>query len=225
MGLTQTEFAISIDDDLHFITPNPLELIEGYFSKNPNCGLVGFRIFWSTSEPSTTITQEQPHRMKSFAGGAHAWRMSAWQQVPDYPYWFVFHGEEDFAAYELFKRQIEIHYLPSVLVHHRVDLKTRKRNADYTLRLRRSLRSGWSLMFLFFPLFKIPRLLIYTIWIQLKLKVFKGDFKALQAIVLAVFDCFIFIPKIWQYSNRLSTKEYNEFQKLDNIKLYWKPEN
>jgi hypothetical protein len=65
--------------------------------------------------------------MKSFAGGAHAWRMSAWRQIPDYPSWFIFHGEEDFAAYEMFKKRLEIHYLPSVLVHHRVDLKARKK--------------------------------------------------------------------------------------------------
>ncbi len=225
LQLTQSEFAISIDDDLHFITSNPLELIADYFDQNPKCGLIGFRIFWSTSEPTSTITNEQPHRMQSFAGGANVWRMSAWHQIPDYPAWFVFHGEEDFAAYELFKKQIEVHYLPSVLVNHRVDLKARKKNADYTLRLRRSLRSGWNLFFLFFPLQKIPRLLVYTIWMQLKIKVFKGDFKALLAIIYALFDCIVFIPKIIKYKNRLTTKEYDEFQKLDTTKLYWKPEN
>ena len=139
--------------------------------------------------------------MKSFAGGAHAWRMSAWHQIPDYPSWFVFHGEEDFAAYELFKKQIEVHYLPSVLVHHRVDLKVRKMNADYMLRLRRSLRAGWSLMFLFFPLHLIPRLLVYTIWVQFKLKVFKGDFRALFSIVFALFDCLFFIRNIFKIFN------------------------
>ncbi len=225
LSLVRTEFAISIDDDLHFISLNPLELIDNYFSLNPKCGVIGFRIFWSTAEPSSINSTEQPHKMKSFAGGAHAWRMSAWHQIPDYPSWFVFHGEEDFAAYELFKKQIEVHYLPSVLVHHRVDLKVRKMNADYMLRLRRSLRAGWSLMFLFFPLQIIPRLLVYTIWVQFKLKVFKGDFRALFSIVFALFDCLFFIPKIIQNANRLTTKEYNEFQKIENIKLYWKPEN
>lgn len=225
MGLTQSEFAISIDDDLHFITPNPLELIEDYFYKNPKCGLIGFRIFWSTSKPSSTNSNEQPHRMQSFAGGAHVWRMDAWNQIPEYPSWFVFHGEEDFAAYELFKKKIEIHYLPSILVHHRVDINERKKNSDYLLRLRRSLRSGWNLFFLFYPIQKIPRLLLYTIWMQFKLKVFKGDFKAFQAIVLALLDCVYFIPKIVKHSNRLTLMEYNEFQKIEKIKLYWKPEN
>ncbi len=225
MGLVQSEFAISIDDDLHFITAQPLESIEEHFQSNPQCGLIGFRIFWSTSEPSDTDTVDQPLRMKSFAGGANVWRMSAWHKIPDYPAWFIFHGEEDFAAYELFKKNIEIHYLPAVLVHHRVDLKARKKEADYMIRLRRSLRSGWNLYFLFYPIKSIPRLIAYSIWMQLKLKVFKGDLKALQAIVLAMADVVYFIPKIFRNSNRLTAQEYAEFQKLDNVKLYWKPEN
>ncbi len=225
LGLTTSDFAISIDDDLHFITQNPLELIAGYFESHPECSLVGFRIFWSTAEPSSTHSSEKPIRMKSFAGGAHAWRMSAWKQIPDYPSWFIFHGEEDFAAYEMFKKGLEIHYLPSVLVHHRVDLKARKKDKDYTIRLRRSLRAGWYLYFLFYPWVKIPRLLAYTIWIQLKTKVFKGDFRALRAIAQALADVVLAIPKIRRNSNRLTLAEYERFLQLEEIKLYWKPEN
>lgn len=225
LDLTRTEFAISIDDDLHFITENPLELIEGYFKAHPECGLVGFRIFWSTAEPSSTETNEQSHRMKSFAGGAHAWRMRAWKQIPDYPSWFIFHGEEDFAAYGLFKKNIEIHYLPSVLVHHRVDIKERKKDKDYTIRLRRSLRSGWYLYFLFLPWVKIPRLMAYSVWIQLKTKVFRGDFRALQALAGAFLDLLVSFPKIIRHSNRLTAKQYDDFHRLEDIKLYWKPEN
>lgn len=225
MGLVQSDYAISIDDDLHFITENPLELIADYFSRHPQCALIGFRIFWSKGLPSSTETSDRPHRMKSFAGGAHCWRMDAWHQIPDYPSWFIFHGEEDFAAYEMFRKNLEIHYLPSVLVHHRVDIKARKKDADYMTRLRRSLRSGWYLYFLFYPLVKIPRLLAYSVWMQLKLKVFKGDFKALQAIVLAFADLIVALPRIARNSNRLTAREYDDFNRLDNIKLYWKPEN
>lgn len=224
LSLVRSDYAISIDDDLHFISENPLELIEDYFQSHSQCGLIGFRIFWSKAEPSSTQTSEKPHRMKSFPGGANVWRMAAWHQIPDYPAWFIFHGEEDFASYELFKKNIEIHYLPAVLVHHRVDLKARKKEADYMVRLRRSLRSGWFLYFLFFPLVKIPRLWAYSIWMQLKLKVFKGDFKALQAIVLALFDLVVFFPKIVKNSNRLTREEYHSYEKLPNVRLYWQPE-
>jgi len=223
LHLTTTAYAISIDDDLHFITENPLELIDIYFNQHPECALIGFRIFWSTELPGSTATTDTPHRMKSFAGGAHVWRMNAWNQIPDYPSWFIFHGEEDFAAYEMFKKKLEIHYLPSVLVHHRVDIKARKKNADYAMRLRFSLRSGWYLYFLFFPFIKIPRLLAYSIWMQLRLKVFKGDFRALKAIILAFLDLLLELPRIFKNRNRLTTNEYDEFNRLKNIKLYWKP--
>lgn len=225
LSLTNTDFAISIDDDLHFITENPLELIADYFERNPKCSLIGFRIFWSKTAPESTQTNQQPIRMKSFAGGAHVWRMSAWMQIPNYPAWFIFHGEEDFAAYEMLKKGLEIHYLPSVLVHHRVDIKARKKQQDYTIRLRRSLRSGWYLYFLFYPWVKIPRLMVYTIWIQLRTKVFKGDFRALQAILQALLDVVLSIPKLYKNSNRLTSKEYDEFVHLNDLQLYWKPEN
>jgi len=201
-----------------------LQFIDDYFHANPSCGLIAFRIFWSKTIPESTVSKDISQRVKSFVGCAHVWRMTAWNTIPDYPNWFVFYGEEDFASYQLFKKNIEIHYLPSVLVHHRVDLKARKFNADYKIRLQRSLRSGWYLYFLFLPSIKIPRMMAYSIWMQLKLKVFKGDFKALQAIVLALFDLIISFPKILMHTNRLSMSEYEAYDKLENVKLYWKPE-
>ena len=224
MNLVTTEFAISIDDDLHFITENPLEVIQNAFNENPKAGLFSFRIFWNLNEPDSTNTNEVIHRVKSFAGGANVWRMKAWQDIPDYPAWFIFYGEEDFASYQLFKKNWEIHYLPDVLVHHRVDVVARKSNNDYALRLQRSLRSGWYLCFLFYPISIIPRKIGYSIWIQIKSKVFKGDFKALKALVLALFDLLFAIPKIIKNANRLSMQEYKIFQSLEEGKIYWKPE-
>lgn len=222
---TTTQYAISIDDDLHFITENPLEIIESYFNNNPACGLVSFRIFWSKGILESTLTSDKPLRVKSFAGGAHVWKMSAWNSIPNYPDWFVFYGEEDFAAYQLFKRNIEIHYLPEVLVHHRVDVQARKSNHDYQLRQRRSFRSGWYLYFLFYPLSVIPKKLLYTLWIQLKTKTFNGDFKATLGIIQAVFDVVLNFPKLLKQSNRLTNNEYQALLKLPPTQLYWKPED
>ena len=222
---TTAQYAISLDDDANFLTENPLEIIQSYFEQNTNCGLVALRVFWGLDKPNSKRSAEKPSRVQGFVGCGHIWRMSAWNSIPDYPAWFVFYGEEDFASYQLFKKNIEIHYLPQVLVHHRVDVKSRRDNADYTLRLRRSLRSGWYLYFLFFPLQNVPRKMAYSIWMQLKLKVFKGDMRALQAIALAMFDVIMSIPKIIKNSNRLTNKQYKEYQKLAETKLYWKPED
>lgn len=221
---TQATYAISLDDDAHFVTQSPLLAVERHFVENPNCGLVALRIFWGLSGTDKIVSNERTSRVKSFVGCAHVWRMDAWKDVPNYPEWFVFYGEEDFASYQLLKKEWEVHYLPEVLVNHRVDLKLRKKNTDYAIRLQRSLRAGWYLFFLFYPLNVIPRKMAYSIWMQLKLKVFKGDMKALQAICLAVIDLFIAIPKILKNSNRMTQTEFSVYQKLNDTKIYWVPE-
>lgn len=221
LSLVKSEFAISIDDDSHFVTNNPLESIREYFENHPNCGLVALRIFWGLEEPEKIISDEKSERLQGFVGCGHVWRMKAWREIPNYPAWFVFYGEEDFASYQLFKKNWEIHYLPEVLVHHRVDVKSRKNNRDYVIRLRRSLRSGWFLFFLFYPIQMIPKKMAYSIWIQLKMKVFKGDLKVLKALFLALFDLIRMMPKIIKNTNRLTEKEYIEYQKLPWTKIYW----
>lgn len=222
---TTAQFAISLDDDAHFLSDNPLEEIEQYFDNNSNCGLISFRIFWGKNTPNTLQTHLHPERVRGFVGCGHVWRMSAWKSIPPYPEWFIFYGEEDFAAYQLFKKNIEIHYLPMVLVHHRVDIISRKNNADYQIRQRRSFRSGWYLYFMFYPFLEIPRKLVYTLWMQLKNKTFKGDFKATLGIIQALFDVLINFPKLLKQSNRLSNKEYKEINQLNPIRIYWKPED
>lgn len=224
LSLVRTEFAISIDDDLHFITQNPLEIIRNYFDANSKVSVLSFRIFWSKFEPISTSTTEQSMPMQSYAGGAHVLRMKAWRDIPKYPEWFVFYGEENFASFQLFKKNWEVHYLPEVLVNHRVDVKGRRDNADYAIRLRRSLRSGWYLFFLFYPLKTIPGKMGYSLWMQFKLKVFKGDFKALQAIVLALLDLVLNMSRILKNSNRLTMKEYEAYNELPETKIYWQPE-
>jgi glycosyltransferase involved in cell wall biosynthesis len=222
---TKAVYAISLDDDAHFVTENSLESIQQYFEENIHCALIAMRIFWGLDEPVSKVYSEKPHRVQGFVGCAHAWRMKAWRDIPNYPEWFVFYGEENFASYQLFKKYWQIHYLPQVLVNHRVDAKSRRNNADYTVRLRRSLRSGWYLFFMFYPILTIPRKMGYSLWVQFKLKVFKGDFKAFQAIVLALLDLVWNMPRILKNSNRLTKKEYELYIQLPETKLYWQPEN
>jgi glycosyltransferase involved in cell wall biosynthesis len=222
---TNADFAISLDDDAHFLTENPLEFIHSHFIENPNCGLQALRIFWGLEQPIKTTTTEKSQQLQGFVGCAHVWRMEAWRAIPKYPEWFVFYGEENFASFQLFKANWEIHYVPEVLVHHRVDVKARKNQVDYALRLRRSLRSGWYLFFLFYPIQTIPKKWAYSLWIQIKFKVFKGDLKALQAIILALLDLVWNAPKCIKNSNRLTQKEYETYNELAEAKIYWQPEN
>ena len=223
MNMVETEYAISIDDDLHFITSNPIQHIESFFKEHNRCAVVSFRIFWSKEAPTFTENYETSCRTKSYAGGAHAFRMDAWRSIPGYPDWFIFYGEEDFASYHLFKKGWEVYYLPEVLTHHRVNLKARKSKKDYRIRTRRALRSGWFLYLLFYPLKLVPKKILYSIWMQFKTKVFKGDFKAFIAILQALGDLFFNSFRLVKNSNRLSNKQFEEYSKLPGTKLYWKP--
>jgi len=224
LNMVKTNFAISLDDDAHLVTTKALESIREYFDKNANCGLIALRIFWGLEEPVSILSNEKPYQVQAFVGCAHVWRMKAWHDIPNYLAWFIFYGEEEFASYQLFKKGWGIHYLPEVLVHHRVDLKSRKSKADYAIRLRRSLRSGWYLFFLFYPIRIIPRKMTYSLWMQFKIKVFQGDFKAWQAISMALLDLVWNIPRIIKNSNRLTLKEYERYNQLPETKIYWQPE-
>ena len=223
LDLVKTEFAISLDDDAHFITENPFEALVRHFDQNAACGLIALRIFWGKESPINIVSNEETARVKGFVGCGHVWRMKAWLDIPNYPEWFIFYGEEDFAAYQLFKNNWEIHYLPEVLVHHRVDIKARKNEKDYYVRIRRSLRSGWYLMLLFYPKRLIPKMLLYTLWIQIRNKPLKGDILSLFYIFRALLDVLYNFNKLKIYKNRLSMKEYLEFKKLNDTNIYWKP--
>ena len=222
LNRSKAQYAISLDDDAHFLSKNPLEEIEKHFEENSNCSLIAFRIFWGNKEPKSLNSIDKEERVKGFVGCGHAWRIATWRVIPNYPEWFGFFGEEDFASFQLFKNNLEVHYLPSVLIHHRVDIIARKKNNDYLWRLRRSYRSGLYLCLLFYPLSKLPKILIYMLWIQLKTRTFKGDFKATVVIFQVFGDVFVNLPKILKQSNRFTNEEYRNYLKLTETKIYWK---
>ena len=223
LDLVTTPFAISLDDDAHFITQNPLQIISAYFDANPASGLLAFRIFWGLEAPISTSTNEKDQVVQSFVGCGHVWRMKAWRSIANYPEWFEFYGEEDFASYELFKNNWSIEYVPDILVQHRVNVKARRNDLDHNLRLRRSLRSGWYLLFMFAPLHLMPRKFSYSIWMQLKRKVFKGELNVLLVLLLAFKDLIVNFPKLFKQGKRLSPKEWEVYSKLSPTKIYWQP--
>ncbi len=218
------DYIISLDDDANFLTSNFLNKIENYFKKEQLCAVISFRVFWGLDKPNLLITSEEPKRVNSFIGCGHVWKKKHWLKIPNYPSWFIFYGEENFASFQLFKQNLEVHYNPNILVHHRVNISGRKKNKDYSTRLRRSLRSGWYLYGLFYPIKVIPKLFFYSLWIQFKNRIFKGDFRALFSIFGAILDVLISIPKIISNSSRLTLEQYKFYRNLPEAKIYWKPE-
>ncbi len=222
---TTADYAISLDDDAHFLTENPIEIIENYFSENLKCGLLALRIYWNKNKLENEATKETSQIVKSFVGCGHVWRMNAWNEIANYPEWFEFYGEENFAALQLFINKWEIHYLPNILVQHRVDLKTRTiANKDFGFRYRRALRADWYNFFMFYPKLEIVKKMSYSIAMQFKNKIFKGDFKVIKPVFLALMDVIINFPKIVKNKKRFTSEEYQNYMKLNDAKIYWNPE-
>jgi glycosyltransferase involved in cell wall biosynthesis len=221
---TKAEYAISLDDDAHFLSESPLEKIETHFNKDPACGLIAFRIFWGKSVPENTATVENAQQVKSFVGCGHAWRMTAWRSIPNYPEWFGFYGEESFASLQLFRRKLEVHYLPEVLIQHRVDMQARKNNAsDFKMRFRNSLRADWYNYFLFYPFFPRYKKFLYSVKTQLLTKVLKGKSELFFPLMAAFWDVISNTQKIRGWKFVMTRKEYDNFMKLPEAKIFWKP--
>ncbi|ENA1806073.1 glycosyltransferase [Flavobacterium psychrophilum] len=217
------KYAISLDDDSNILTENCLEIIENHFNSNKNCAVIACRIFWGKEEPFTFDAKELVERVNGFVGCGHVWNLKAWKDIPNYPEWFEFYGEENFASFQLLKKGWTIQYVPQILVHHRVDVIARKNNNDYQIRRRRSLRAGWYNYFIFYPISKIPRNMASSVWQQLKNHTFKGNLKATVAMVQATFDLFLHSAVIFKTSNRLAKKEYSAYCNLPEAKIYWNP--
>lgn len=225
LAMTKAQYAISLDDDAHFLTNNVLTSIQSYFQEHKCCGVMALRVFWGKETPSSTYTSQQPKQVNGYVGCGHVWRMETWRTIPNYLEWFQFYGEEQFAALQLAKTSWQIHYEPSILVHHRVDMKARTQNSDYLLRQRQSLRSGWYLYFLCMPKRLAFKLFVSSLWSQIKRKVLKGNLQATKAIVLAFFDLIKHSPKFFNEKYRLSVKEYDDFSKLPAAPIYWNIES
>ncbi|MGG5488347.1 glycosyltransferase family 2 protein [Gaetbulibacter sp. PBL-D1] len=223
LNKTNKEFAISLDDDAHFLSDDVLETVTTYFEADSKCGLLAFRIYWGKQAPKVFSTIETSHQVNGFVGCGHVWRIQAWKDIPDYPEWFQFYGEEQFAALQLFKRGWNITYAPEILVQHRVDMTARKTDSDYLQRQRRSLRAGWYVYFLCYPVGVALRLFLSSVWSQLKRKTFKGNMQATQALALALWDVMVHMPKFFTNNYRLSKSQYKEFVNLPRVPIYWSP--
>ncbi len=222
-GNVTTEYAITIDDDINFVNEFDVKNVVDYFKNHPKCAIMAFRIFWGLELPDNLISNEPIVKVKSFGAGGHAIKMSDFNSISKLPEWFKFYGEEDFMAIQLFKQGKEIHYTPDVFVHHRVDLKKRKKEKDYYKRLYLSIRSGCYIYLMFYPKPKALKSIVYSFYVKIKDKVLKGDFKVLWLLIKVIASILYNSKKLLKNSLRLSNKEYNTYRKLPQEKLFWKP--
>ncbi len=223
LNTTKAEYAISLDDDAHFLNRDTPELIEEYFKHNPACGLISCRIIWSKENTAYIEHSETPHRVIDYVGCGHVWRMEAWRAIPDYPEWYIFYGEEDFASSQLFKNQIEIHYVPDLFVQHRVDMQVRKNNGDSEIRMRRSLRAGWFNYFTFLPFSTAFKGLLSSLKNKGKRIFKKGEWLWLKILALALADLIKNSPRIKDARNPFTKSEFALRKNIPKTTMYWKP--
>lgn len=225
LNRTQATYAISLDDDAHFLSADPLRKIDQFFESHPTAGLLAFRIFWGLQPPESESTQLKQEVVKSFVGCGHAWRVSAWKSIPDYPEWFEFYGEENVASMDLFLNGWQVWYVPEVLVWHRVNIGLRsKATGDKQIRERRSLRSGWYAYGLFFPADVAFFRWFKSAALQLK-KVISGHPEVLRTVGGAVTDVIRHLPQMLRERRKMNKAQFRDFRSLSDAKIFWKPES
>ncbi|OYQ47419.1 glycosyltransferase family 2 protein [Flavobacterium aurantiibacter] len=216
-------YAVSLDDDAHFINGDALKYVVQNFESDPLAAVLAFRIFWGKEIRKFERSDETAHQVQSFVGCGHAWRIDAWRQVPDYPEYWKFYGEEDFASYSLFKKGMKVLYTPEVYVQHRVDVRSRKLQDDYSLRLQRGWQSGWNLMFTFYPFPMFIKMFSYSIFWQLKSRVFKTEPEAVFTMGKALFYFVLDLRLLIKGRNTLLKSEFTAYMKLPKAKIYFQP--
>ncbi len=223
LAMAKGKYAISLDDDAQFLSGNPLSEIQSHFEKHPKCGAIAFRIFWGGDPPQSEQTHEVPLVVKGFVGCGHAWRLEAWRQIPDYPEWFGFYGEEEVAAMDLFANGWQVWYQPSILVWHRVDLAARARiTGDWAVRQRRSLRSGWYRYGLLLPMGAGIRYWTGSLLAQSR-KIAKGETRLALPVLGATLDLFRHITRIGRERRALSPAQFRRYAALPETRIFWKP--
>jgi GT2 family glycosyltransferase len=219
LAAARGELAISLDDDAEIVTPGFLDRIAEHFAAHPCCGVAALRIFWGRTLPASSDVADAPRRVQSFVGCGHVWRLEAWRSLPPYPAWFEMYGEEAFASYELLRGGWEVHYLPSVLVHHRVDLKDRPA-AERAWRFRRQLRAGLFLACLFHPRKLLPRHIAYAFREQARRL---GGDRRLSDLVRVAADLVRHAPRLRRERHALSPEQWGLWQSLEPTPIYWTP--
>jgi GT2 family glycosyltransferase len=81
MALTTTDYAVSLDDDAHFLSKHNADTIISYFENQAQCAVIAFRIYWGKDKMEYIEDTELPTRVRGFVGCGHAWRIAHWKHI------------------------------------------------------------------------------------------------------------------------------------------------
>lgn len=143
------DIIISIDSDATFATDFSFELVRKEFEAAERLGAISFRVrnvsLGSDQWPYSNEPSLIPFETTRFAGGGHALRKTAFDEVKGYDPSLFFYWEEFELSAKLIGKGYEIHYKPDLVVEHapsanaRVEWRTgryfyRVRNRIYIIR-------------------------------------------------------------------------------------------
>ena len=138
-----------LDDDAIFGISNPIDIMEHYFSNEPNLGILAFRIknFYTkkvnTAEfPSFSLLGKRKKENEEFytsyyIGAGHAIKREVFTKCGLYPEYFFYAGEELYLSFKAINKGFTIKYTPKILIYHKISPFGRvstSRKWFYTLR-------------------------------------------------------------------------------------------
>lgn len=219
--------ALVLDDDAELVTPGALDRIVEHFDGHPACAVVALRVFWGRELPAGAAAADAdrpPRRVRGYVGCGHAWRQSSWRAVRPYPGWLRFYGEEEFAALELHRHGLEIHYLPAVLVHHRV-VPSERAAAELAWRYRRQLRGSLIVMAMFLPPGAYLRSLVYAFGAQIRRRLLaERRWRAVGDLAWVAARLVLDAPRAARARAPLTASQWRRFRALPEAVVYWRPE-
>ena len=140
MELGDAEYTVSIDNDAIFESPHALAQTVQIFEKEPDLGVIGFRIrnFYTTQDDEFSWVypkarkQERESRFTTtrFSGCGHAIRRSAFEKVGGYDADLFFYWEEVDLSYRIINAGYRLIYEPAIVVLHKFSPEARVRWED-----------------------------------------------------------------------------------------------
>ena len=220
------KYIISLDDDADMLTLDACEILRRHFEAHPRCGVVTFRVWWSVDPPSaehTRMSREETYECNDFLGGAHAMRADCFAATGGYAEWMNIYGEETYVAIGAALRGWEVHYLSSILVHHRTKPLEKREDRDQLKSwLRHQLFNQLGIVAARFPGRVVPlrtaQLVAHYFWNY-------GVRKGLARECVSAVAAFVGqLPAILRQCTRLSPKQYRRWQSLPPPVYYWSPD-
>lgn len=218
-------YAVVLDDDAEFTGTDPLSEIERAFHEHSDAAVLAFPIWWGMEAPipADTLT-ERERPVRSWIGCGHAIRMSMWRLIDGYPSWFIFGGEEQHAAMQLFRIGYAVWYVPSVLVHHRVSNTQRRGTAEAWYKYWRGLHAGWCVFLTFYPMPYAARAVLASMILQLRQRFLKE--RSIQHgrwLLRALIELCRNARRLLVERQPLTLSEFARWQEIEEPIVYWTP--